>query len=91
MKITRHRGFQMTFENGWTASVQWGPGTYTDHHYDTHQYDDPEYAERWESTTAEVAAWPEGGSLIELEGGDTVRGYLTADQVLAFLNEVAAR
>lgn len=26
------RGFHITFENGWTISVQWGAGTYSDNH-----------------------------------------------------------
>ena len=29
-KITRGTGFQMTFENGWTISVQFGYGNYCD-------------------------------------------------------------
>jgi len=28
-KITRGSGFQMTFGNGWTVSVQWGACTYS--------------------------------------------------------------
>lgn len=89
LAITRHKGFHMTFKNGWTASVQWGPGTYSEHH-DTWDFDRPKNEPRWESTTAEVAAWPNGGSLIDL-GGATVRGYLSADEVLAFLNEIARK
>ena len=29
---TMRKGFQMTFENGMTASVQWGAGNYCDNH-----------------------------------------------------------
>lgn len=89
LKITRHQGFHLTFKNGWTASVQWGPGTYTDHH-NTDLYTGPKDNERWESSTAEVACWGVDGKMANL-GDDTVKGYLSADEVLTFLNEVAAR
>jgi hypothetical protein len=29
-KSTENKGFQMTFENGWTISVQFGYGNYCD-------------------------------------------------------------
>jgi hypothetical protein len=29
-KSTNNKGFQMTFENGWTISVQFGYGNYCD-------------------------------------------------------------
>jgi hypothetical protein len=32
MKITAGKGFQITFANGYTVSVQWGPGNYCDNH-----------------------------------------------------------
>jgi hypothetical protein len=30
-KSTNNKGFQMTFENGWTISVQFGYGNYCSH------------------------------------------------------------
>lgn len=30
--ITSGKGFHITFENGWTVSVQFGPGNYSDHY-----------------------------------------------------------
>lgn len=33
-RITDNKGFQLTFDNGWTVSVQFGAGNYGDH-YDT--------------------------------------------------------
>jgi hypothetical protein len=90
--ITGHSGYHMTFANGWTASVQWGPGNYSDHYDSVYRWDAPKRASTtWESTTAEVAAWSRNGTLVRLEGGNTVRGYLTADEVLAFLNDIARR
>jgi hypothetical protein len=71
-------GFQMTFPNGWTASVQWGRGTYSSNR-DSRSSSD-------ESQTAEVWAW-DGG-----EGKyphPYPKGWQSVPQVLAFLNEVS--
>ena len=91
ISITRHKGFHMQFKNGWTASVQFGPGNYSGTHHDDEDYSAPEKARVWETTTAEVACWHRKGELTELDNHDTVKSYLTADEVLAFLNETAAR
>ena len=90
LSIISHEGFHMQFSNGWTASVQFGPATYSEHHNDS-DFDAPRRAEKWASSSAEVAAWPQGGGeLVALEqDGDNVRGWLSANQVLVFLNWVA--
>lgn len=88
-RITSGKGFHITFANGWTASVQFGPGNYCGHHHaefaDTHRL-----AERG-SPDAEIAAWPEGGGMMAFDGGDTVKGWNDPADVLAFLNEIAAK
>ena len=82
-------GFQMDFPNGWTASVQWGYGTYSDN-YDA-RIDDSTY----ESTTAEVWAVETLGPDMPKEGEGEGRypqqpiSYQSVPQVLAFLNEVS--
>ena len=69
-------GFHITFENGWTVSVQW---------------DTINYCERRNkvgngpSKNAEVSAWKGGGR------ADAPRGWLTPAEVLAYVVEVAAR
>jgi len=89
---TQNRGFQITFENGNTVSVQWGPGNYCD---PTHEdgrgaaYDAPAKADRWSSTTAEVAAWDKN-SVWHNFGHDNVSGWMTADEVLAVIQFVAS-
>lgn len=92
-KITNGRGFQITFKNGWTASVQFGVGNYCDHHDDNLSTIGQEReAKVWSSQYAEVAAWPDSGELVPLrEDGGTVRGWLSANDVLAFLQETANR
>lgn len=92
LKITSHKGFHLTFKNGWTASVQFGPGSYSSQH-DNWDFEAPRRVETfWESYDAEVAAWQrvdgKEGEMINL-GGDSVKGWLNADQVLSFLNWVA--
>ena len=87
-KITSHSGFHMIFENGWTASVQFGPGNYCSNHYNWN-FDEPKTKNMWESYDAEVAAWPKDGKMVELQNGNTVGGWVSADNVLLFLNWVA--
>jgi hypothetical protein len=73
------KGFHMTFANGWTVSVQIGGGNYCDNRaakYGTVVHN---------SRTAEVWAWDKLGHFEE-----DPRGFLTMDEVLAYMNEVAA-
>lgn len=76
-----YAGFQMTFANGWTVSVQWGGGTYSDNRY-------TDFRSVTESPTAEIAAWDKEGKWYNF-GDDTVKGWCPADQVAAFIREVS--
>lgn len=90
--ITGGRGFHLTFENGWTASVQFGVGNYCQHHYEEFTRIGEERQSNWDSYDAEVARWPSKGEDLDvLDGSNTVKGWLSADEVLAFLNETAAK
>ncbi len=87
-KITRGKGFHIRFDNGWTASVQWGPANYCDNR--GMNWSEDELAGEQGSTTAEVAAWPEGGGLSSIPGGtegDTVGAYYTSEKALDFFVE----
>ena len=84
--ICEQKGFHVTFTNGWTVSVQFGRGNYSDN-YEHKEYGGPVP----NSATAEVAAWPNGGEMISLGDGDTVAGWQTPEQVLALMVDVAAR
>ena len=57
--ITNHKGVNITFENGWQVSVQWGPGNYCERKED--DYDSPENSEYWSSNSAEIAVWSKEG------------------------------
>lgn len=85
---TLNKGFNMTFANGITASVQWGTGNYCDNHFSK----DFSFSKEASSDTAEVAAWNESGEWVTNKLCDTcddVVGYLSPDEVLQFLNSCA--
>jgi hypothetical protein len=97
-KITRGMGFQMTFDNGWTVSIQFGPENYCDHYHANRGPDEG----RWESSCAEIAAWSPGtknwyvfahqlpeGVWEKGEFKDHVKGWVNTNEVLNFLNLIA--
>jgi hypothetical protein len=82
-------GFAMTFDNGWTISVQWGPGNYchtrhndTDNPFDglSHQYISP---------TAEIAVWDKDDNWARLGDTDDVKGWVSANDVSKYIAMVA--
>jgi hypothetical protein len=87
----QNKGFQLTFENGWTVSVQWGPGNYCDRQSYGATFDAPLKGETglWDSNSAEVAAWNSEGEWLPFEY-DTVKGWLSTDEVAAFVARVVA-
>jgi hypothetical protein len=84
--ITLNKGFQITFENGWTASVQWGDGNYCSNRYlFGHNYKrlgEPVPP----STTAEVAAWDTKGRYYRgKDWSESIKGYCSPEEVAGFL------
>lgn len=86
--ITGKKGFHITFANGWTVSVQFGPGNYCQN-YDREIAQDEERCGRDGSYNAEVAAWPRNGAMVSL-GGDTVEGWQKPDDVLRLMQAAAS-
>ena len=86
-KITQRHGFHITFENGWTVSVQFGPGNYCDNYYRRIGEED-EICGKEGSSTAECAVWSRDGGLYPHPdwGGDTVTNRSTPAEVLELLN-----
>ena len=80
-KEMNHDGFHMTFANGNTISVMFGPYTYSDSG----------------ETTAEVAAWNEegywmlfqDGKSIVVETGSEVMARQTPEQVAEMISELS--
>jgi hypothetical protein len=92
---TQAKGFRMKFANGWAISVQWGPGNYCDN------YREP--FEAWHkaqcgesmitSRTAECAVLSPDGKVSHYWGKrrDTVKGYMTVDEVAKLISAVSRR
>ena len=76
-------GFQMTFANGWTVSVQWGTGTYSDNKY-------TDFRAITDCPTAEIAAWDEFGNWHNF-GDDTVKGWCKPDEVAEFIQFISTK
>lgn len=83
----RHNGFQMTFENGWTISVQWTWMNYCDRQLSLEASDPADRRKEpfSKSPNAEIAMWDENGKWYDF-GGDQVRGWVTPDEVVEWMN-----
>ena len=87
-KSTNNKGFQMTFENGWTISVQFGYGNYCDNHHHPEGWNFSKKQEVTESSDAEIAIWGADGKWYNF-GSDTVKGYCSADEVATWIKFTA--
>ena len=87
LMINESKGFQMSFGNGNTVSVQFGKFNYCENRDKPSAFDKNQ--EIRVSKDAEVAAWDESGVWYNF-GYDTVMGWLTADQVQSFIGFVAS-
>ena len=88
-RITGGTGFHLTFANGYTVSVQFGPANYCDN-YDRRIGKDEVECGSEGSTTAECAVWGSNGDMLQYEGwNDTVSNRSTPAQVLELLNWAA--
>ena len=90
-KITAGKGFHVTFANGYTVSVQWGPGNYCDNYNDSYLSGSGTESGKKGSSTAECAVWGPDGGFIKYDGwgGDTVSNRSTPEEVLELLNWAA--
>ena len=76
----RNIGFNMTFENGFTISVQWGTENYCARRFEKK---DPRELRFWRSRTAEIAVLNEKDEFIKINNGSdgVVSGWLSTDTV----------
>jgi hypothetical protein len=89
-RIEDGKGFHITFENGYTVSVQFGPGNYCDHR--NKDFDKSAECGKAGSRTAECAVWHGKGPLLQLDWWDgTVKGWMRPAEVLALLVWAAAQ
>jgi len=77
-------GFAMTFDNGWTVSVMFGIFNYCDNRDMTFGHDavSPD-----KCNNAEIAAWDADGNWHDF-GNDTVKGWVSADDVADFIKMI---
>ena len=87
--ITQGKGFQMKFNNGWTVSVQFGPGNYCENRkYVGWSAEADRKAGEQGSPDAEIAAWDVRNAFYNF-GSDTVKGYVSPAEVVAWLSVFA--
>ena len=77
---TKNTGFAMTFDNGFTISVQWGTINYCEKKNLGADGDEEMKTKRWESTTAEIAVFNDTG-IVPVGKSDDVIGWCSADEV----------
>ncbi len=90
-KSTTNHGYQMTFPNGLTISVQWGLMNYCDRKNLNKSLSDPYEDLRTnivESTTAEIAVWDETNTWFNFEY-DMVKGYCDTNEVARWIGIVS--
>jgi hypothetical protein len=96
-QITLNKGFAVTFPNGWTVSVQFGPGNYC-HNRDLHDHEMRGKGDFYQCANAEIAAYRDNAdgrraewyTFPAYEDGDTVRGWVNPLEVLDFMQRIAA-
>lgn len=84
-RINDNKGFQITFENGYTVSVQFGPGNYGSNY----QLGFDSYGKPMTAASAETALiGPDNAFVAYMD--DDVQGHRTAADVLALMNYAAS-
>ncbi len=78
---TQNKGFQMTFDNGYTISVQFGLGNYCNNR------NKPTNEVICESQDAEVMVWDSEGETVEVKGYK-VYGYTSTNEVADIIEYV---
>jgi hypothetical protein len=85
---TLNKGFQMTFQNGWTISVQFGFGNYCQNNHHPEGFYFSQNVAIVESQDAEIAIWDKEGKFYNF-GGDDVKGYCSPNEVAEWIEKVS--
>jgi hypothetical protein len=81
---TENKGFQLTFDNGWTISVQWGAGNYCSNK----MVDTNKNNSMLESANAEIAIWDADHKDFDFGNGQLCLGWLTPNEVADWISVV---
>jgi hypothetical protein len=80
-RITGGKGFHITFKNGYTVSVQFGPGNHCEHKDRDFGHDSSAVCGAEGSESAEIAVMDPNGDFISWKGDD-VLGWQSAEDLL---------
>ena len=80
IKITRNKGFQLTFENKLTISVQIGNMNYCSRKSAFAAYDQEMTTDVVESESAEIAIWDDKDNWLDF-GIDQVKGWVHSNEI----------
>ena len=91
--VVKELGYHLHFPNGYTLSIQFGPGSYSENR------DAPIIVSRFKSSrhkelnpkpaTAEIAMWyGRSGGMMEFPDGDTVHGWTTYDEAMKVIEQI---
>ena len=86
-KVYANKGFQMTFENGWTVSVMFGSGNYCSRRYNTSIEMPKNEYQSHKSKDAEITAWDINNNWFEFED-DEVKGYVSTNELSDFIQMI---
>ena len=86
-KSQERPGFSMTFENGWSISVQFHAFAYCERNRTLSSWEEDKNPA--ESLDAEIAIWDAEGNWYNF-GSDEVLGYQTPDEVADWMAKVKA-
>lgn len=86
---TMNKGFRMTFDNGWTISIQWGTGNYCSRGR-FGSYREEMKLDLVSSPDCEIMIWWGEGKQEQCYdfGGDQVKGYCDTDEVAEWIWKV---
>lgn len=94
--VHRGTGFRMTFANGYTASVEFGPGKRCEGRGGmldvgvSLKFKKTEEVGEMGCENAEISAWGPSGELLRFRGWDEdTKGWVEPDEIPTFLSKVA--
>ena len=88
--ITRGKGFHVLFPNGYTVSVQFGPGNYCQNR--SAPFNADKECGEMGSKDAECAVWKDFGDYVRPEGwNDDVKGWMSPTEVLELFQWAASQ
>ena len=89
-KSTDNKGFQITFENGITISVQYGKGNYcANKNKQNIGYDGYSENEITSCKNAEICIWDKDNKEFEFVGSGMVKGWVNPNEVAQWIYNVS--